>query len=156
MNRSFVAALLFSIAVSAPAWSVPKLCATANGDLITRPRCKANETVMNKTNLRALLQVPSDIAACRQINVVGDSPATVSNYGQAMGRADCASNEFLLNYGYYTVPTVLDFNRVAKMVYTGNIPTGVIVAVGVELETPDDPFFMQYQLHVTATCCPHA
>jgi hypothetical protein len=157
MKRQFVTSLFLSIALASPTWAGPaRLCATSNGDLVARARCKAGETAVSVASLRDLLKLseletPStvNLAACRSVT---GSDQTFN--GTAYASVYCETNEILLNYGWSTDPLSLSFTRSAEMFYRGKLPYGILIGVQTELEGPDTGYLATFTLNLTGTCCP--
>lgn len=122
----------------------------SDGAIFSRPRCKRDESAATVNSIVDTAKAKrSYLSSCRSIEAT-DSTTT----GTAGATATCNSNEYMLNYGDYTVPITLGVMRRNEIQYAGPIPVGVTLISQVDFGVPSVPFVNTYTLHVQATCCP--
>ncbi len=95
MMYRFVLALLLLPSISLAAPKTPSslvLCSKENGELVSRPKCKANETRVT----RQALQAPYDPTKC----TTGIASETFLNGGFGSVTAVCPVGNYAYNWGY--------------------------------------------------------
>lgn len=147
--RILLSTVAFTMAIATTA-QAGKVCSDPiTGDINSRVKCKANEVPVTANNLMDIIKKKSNyLASCRMVDVTDYAES-----GTAGATLDCASNEFLLNFGNYTDPVTLNVVRWNLLRYDGNIPTGVSIATQIDFGVPGGTT-KAYTLHVTGTCCP--
>jgi hypothetical protein len=156
-----VASSAFAAPIKIPAL---KICISGNGTLSAKTKCSKAEATASFNDFKGATtqgtqgpagpQGPQGPAGSNGVVNISSCRSIVSSKfttnGTAGATVTCNNNEFLLNYGNYTLPTSsLQFLASTEVYYSGGIPYGVAVLASTQVGITDS-----YTLYVTGTCCP--
>jgi hypothetical protein len=165
--------LLFVLAITTKCSAAPKApgvnCATSSGQIFVRDKCNRGERTLTLSLLSKMLSPvvvqgvgpagpqgpvgapgPQGFLNLGSCHVVTQS--SYSPQGEASAVAICPTDEFMLTYGAVTDPVTTSIIRFESLYFRGNVPVGVQVSSGTEIENFNQPLGV-YTLFVNAVCC---